>query len=69
MIRDFEGLPAVIAIYDGDIAEFDELKDKIREKYASAISLNPNHQRNVLYISGTEEEFLHEMNLWKAYLK
>ena len=34
MIRDFVGLPAVLAIYEGDFNKFNSLKDKIREKYA-----------------------------------
>lgn len=68
MVHDFAGLPAVLALYDGDFDEFDALKRKIRTKYASDIPFNPNHQRNALHTSGSQQEFLHEIGIWQAYL-
>ncbi len=69
MVEDFAGKSAIIALYEGNIQEFDILKDKIRAKYSSEIEVNPNHQRNVLHVSGSREEFLHDVEVWQDYLK
>ncbi len=67
MIMDFVGLPAVLAIYVGDQELFDTLKDRIREEYDAKVPVNPNHKRNVLHISNSEEEYLREMQIWSKF--
>jgi len=69
MIDDLAGKPIVVALYEGDRKEFERLKEEIRTKYAPEIPLHPVHQRSALHTSVTEEESLHEINVWAAYLK
>ncbi len=68
MIQDFEGLTLTLALYEGDYTTLNKLKKEIREKYSHDIPLNPNHLRNALHISGSNEEFIHELSVWQKYL-
>jgi nucleoside diphosphate kinase len=69
MIHDFENLSVILAVYEGDIVKFNELKNKIRKRFASDIPLHKTHLRNALHMSGDDEEFKREYAIWKEYLK
>ena len=71
MTQDFTGQSIVVALYEGDRAKFDQLKDHLRERYAHEINPHPNPsvERSALHTSITEEEFLQEFAVWKAYLQ
>jgi len=68
MIHDFESLKVILALYEGNFAELNEAKKKIREKFAADIPPHKTHLRNALHMSGDDEEFKREYAVWKEYL-
>jgi nucleoside diphosphate kinase len=68
MIKDFVGKPALLAIYEGDYAVFDKVKDELRERYQAGIPQNDTFQhRNVLHVSSSEEEYESNREVWRKH--
>ncbi|MCF7866972.1 hypothetical protein K9L67_05505 [Candidatus Woesearchaeota archaeon] len=64
MIIDYVGEKVVLAIYEGSMNEFNNLKEDIRKKYASKINFNPNHVRNAVHVSDSSKAYLKESEAW-----
>ncbi len=69
MINDFIGLSAIVAVYEGNLNEFDTLKKILRVDYPCYNSQGSIQKKNALHISDSDEESFREIEICSPYLK
>ena len=67
MLHDFEGKPAIVAVYHGDLAKILELKGQIRQRFAPQIGVGNGYRRDAIHTTVDRNEFNREVHIWRRY--
>lgn len=72
IIRDWQGYPALLAVYEGNQVDFTRAKEQMRKEVTFDLPFQPvstSYFRIPFHASRTREEFGREWEVWRKYFE